>query len=309
LQSTTHAFVRRTSLALGALALLGSPQSRADSIRAVSGFQSVASGSATTSDRAFVETGFVGTSFKLTAADIGTFQSGTLVNSDGTYTWNDVVPSDFGGGNTYPQNPDRGDTATPFPSEGLGGAKLSEVFEPRNLAYLLDGESDVSWTLDLLYGPGLGVVADGDDSTMELLVLERGANSMLGVQAILTDGSLTAAVLLNFRTDPGSDYGVARNGGLTDFSLDTLEIGGAQQVAGIGVDLGAFGLTAGQAVLGYRFFAQADSPSLRFDGPDFLGFVGTVRSQAVPEPGSLALAGIGALGVALAARRRGRVGR
>lgn len=304
------AILRRASLALSAAALLTPAASHAGSIHAVTGFQSTASGSATKGNRTFVQTGFVGTSNVLTAADLATFQDGSFSYTQGSttynYGWNDIIPSDLGGGSVYPQNPDRGDSATPFPGEGSGGGTLNDVFSSKNLAYLLDGESDVAWSLELRYAAGQGVVADGDDQTVELFLLERGANSMLGVQAILLDGSLSDAVTLNFRTGSGSDYGVARMGGLTDFSLDTLEIDGAQQVAGIGLDLGAFGLTAGQAVIGYRFFVEKDTPNLRYDGPDFLGFVGSVHTQAVPEPASLALAATGAIGVALVARRRRR---
>lgn len=300
---------RRASLALSAVAALAPAASRADSIRAVQGFQSTASGSSTTGNRSFVQTGFVGASTTMTAADLATFQDGSLSYTDGStthnYAWNDVIPSDLGGGSVYPQNPDRGDTATPFPGEGSGGGTLKDVFTSMNLAYLLDGEADVAWSLELRYAAGQGVVADGDDQTMELFLLERGANSMLGVQALLYGGGVSDAVILNFRTGTGSEYGVARMGGLTDFSLNSLEIDGAQQVAGIGLDLGAFRLTAGQAVVGYRFFVEKDAASLHYDGPDFLGFVGSVPTQAVvPEPASLALATMGAVGVALASLRR-----
>ncbi len=301
-----HLLILKAAAGFVALSATLAVPARADAIRAVSGFTSTTAGNATKSDRSFVETGFVGTSFKFNASNIGQFRDGSLTNSSGTYAWNDVVPSDFGSGNTYPQNPDRGDLATPFSNEGSGGAALREVFESSNLAYLLDGESNVAWTLDLLYGPGQSIIADGDDTTMDLLFLERGANSMLGVRAIRTDGTLTDAVILNFRLMGGSDYGVTRNGGLTDFSLDTLEINSAQQVSGIGVDLSAFGILTGQSIKGIQVFALKDTPNLKFDGPDFLGFVASQRSVAVPEPSSIAMALIGGSAFGLIGWRRRR---
>ena len=278
-------------------------------IRAVTGFSSTGtSGQETTGDRSFNETGFVGTSFKFTTANISKFTDGTLKYTDNNvnyeYGWTDVIPSDLGSGNQYPQNPDRGDKATPFANEPTGGT-LKEVFGSGNLAYLLDGESDVKWSLDLLFQSGTGIVADGDDSTIDLLMLERGANSMLGVRAILADNTLSNDLILNFRTS-GSDYGVPANGGLTDFKLNTTEIDGDQSVAGIGVDLSAFGLAAGSKVIGFQYFVNRDTSSLHFDGPDFLGFIATQPPQIlpVPEPSSFALAGLGGVCLAFRVLRR-----
>ena len=297
----------RMSLAV-AIAVGSSQIGFAGPIRAVTGFKSTGTtGQETTGDRSFKETGFVGTSFKFTTDNISQFTDGTLKYTDDNvnyqYGWTDVIPSDLGSGNKYPQNPERGDTATPFANEPTGGT-LKEVFGSGNLAYLLDGESNVKWSIDLFYKPGTGIVADGDDSTIDLLMLERGANSMLGVRAILADNSLSNDLILNFRTS-GSDYGVAANGGLTDFKLNTTEIDGDQSVAGIGVDLSAFGLAKGSKVIGFQYFVNKDTDSLHFDGPDFLGFVATQQPHnIVPEPSSFVLAGVGGLCLAFRVLRR-----
>lgn len=299
-----------------AVAVGSSEIAQAAITRPISGFTSSGTpGQATTGDRTFIETGFVGTNFKFTTDNISQFKNGKLNFTSNSvnyqYGWTDVIPSDLGSGNDYPLNPDRGDTATPFAGEPIGGT-LEEVFGSGNLAYLLDGESDVKWTLDLLFESGFGIVADGDDQTMDLLMLERGANSMVGVRAILADHTLSQDLIVNFRT-AGSAHGVAGTGGLTDFSLNTTEIGGAQVVAGVGIDLSAFGLSTGTQVIGFQYFVNRDTSLLRFDGPDFLGFIATQEVEqfpevnAVPEPSTMVLASLGSLCLAYRTGRRRRM--
>lgn len=298
-----------------AVAVGSSEIAQAAITRPISGFVSAGTpGEATKGNRTFIETGFEGTSFKFTTDNISKFANGKLSFTSNSvnyqYGWTDVIPSDLGSGNDYPLNPDRGDTATPFAGEPIGGT-LEEVFGSGNLAYLLDGESDVQWTLDLLFESGFGIVADGDDQTMDLLMLERGANSMIGVRAILADHTLSQDLIVNFRTS-GSNYGIEGKGGLTDYSLDTTEISGAQRVAGVGIDLSAFGLSAGTQVIGFQYFVNRDTSLLRFDGPDFLGFIATQEVEqfpevnAVPEPSTMVLASLGSLCLAYRTGRRRR---
>jgi hypothetical protein len=292
-----------------AVAVGSSEIAQAAITRPISGFKSLGTpGEPTTGNRTFVETGFVGTNFKFTTDNISQFKNGKLnFTSDNVnyqYGWTDVIPSDLGSGNVYPLNPDRGDTATPFAGEPDGGT-LEEVFGSGNLAYLLDGESDVTWTLDLLFESGFGIVADGDDKTVDLMMFERGANSMVGVRAILANLTLSQDLIVNFRTS-GSTYGVPGKGGLADYRLNTTEIGGAQDVAGVGIDLSAFGLSAGTQVIGFQYFVNRDTDLLRFDGPDFLGFIATQQVQPVPEPSTLVIASLGSLGLAYRTGRRRR---
>lgn len=295
-----------------AVSLGSSETAQAAITRPISGFSSLGTpGQPNTGNRTFVETGFEGTSFKFTTDNISKFADGKLkFTSDNVtyqYGWTDVIPSDLGSGNVYPLNPDRGDTATPFAGEPVGGT-LEEVFGSGNLAYLLDGESDVKWTLDLLFETGFGIVADGDDETIDLLMLERGGNSMVGVRAILADHTLSQDLIVNFRTS-GTNYGIDGKGGWTDYELNTTEIGGAQKVAGVGIDLSAFGLTTGAEVIGFQYFVNRDTGVLKFDGPDFLGFIATQELQevnVVPEPSTLVLASLGSLCLAYRTGRRRR---
>jgi len=231
-------------------------------------------------DRAFISTEFVGSSAKFDTNSIGHFQDGTLRIGGahgGTYGWNSAIPRDVDtSGNDYALNPDRGDKTTAFGGEAGKTAKLSEVFGQSNLGYLLDGEAERAWTLDLMYGNGGYITADGS-SDPELLMLERGANSKLGVRAILEGGAFSQDFIMDFHTN--------KQAGLTDYTLNTLEIDGAQQVGGIGVSLDAFGLAKGTKILGYQYFSD---DSGYFEGPDFIGFVASRTTPTpVPEPMSI----------------------
>jgi len=248
-------------------------------------------------DRTFVGTGFVGSSYTMDSSNTGFFGDGRLTIGSNSYGWNDSIPGDFGGGNDFALNPDRGDYATAYAGESNGqkSGTLKEVFGQSNLGYLLDGESDVTWDLDLMYGNGSYIEVDGNSTSPELLMLERGRNSAMNVQAILANGALSNVFMLDFRSSAGQS-------GAADYKLDTMEIGGEQQVGGIGLGLDAFGLHTGTRIYGYKFSVsgEADNP---FDGPDFIGFVaGKTAPTPVPEPATMAVLGLGA--AALLRRRK-----
>lgn len=263
----------------------------------IQNFTSTAPGSPTKGDRWFIGTGFAGSSTIFDDSNLGHFTDGWLVNNTGTYGWNVQVPGDFSSSNHYSGNPDRGDLATPFSGEGNNpkSGTLREVFESRNLAYLIDGEDQGSWRLNLLYGQGRYIVADaGNANTVELMILERGANSRLGVRPILGfDGGGNPIYGTSITLDFGT--GALAHAAFTDYSLDTLEIDNVQQVSGIGVDLSAFGLSEGTKVYGFKLFAEGS-----FNGPDVIGVVGS--AAPVPEPATLFALGAGA--AALLRRRR-----
>jgi hypothetical protein len=248
-------------------------------------------------DRTFVGTGFVGSSYTMDATNTGFFGDGRLTVGNKSYGWTDNIPGDFGGGNDYALNPDRGDKATAYAGESNGqkSGTLKEVFGQSNLGYLLDGEANVTWDLDLMYGNGSYIEVDGNSNSPELLMLERGRNSSMNVQAILANGALSNVFLLDFHSGAGQS-------GAADYKLDTMEIAGQQQVGGIGLGLDAFGLQTGTRIYGYKFSVsgQPDNP---FDGPDFIGFVaGKTAPTPVPEPATMAVLGLGA--AALLRRRK-----
>jgi hypothetical protein len=276
-------------------AMAAIPVANASFTYAIKDFHSTAA--VANGDRAFVSTGFVGSSYTMNSSNIGFFQDGALHVGTHNYNWNDDIRGDFGSGNSYALNPDRGDNATHFAGESNAqkSGTLHEVFGQSNLAYLLDGESNVEWSLDLKYGAGGFITYNSGSNSPELMMMERGRNSSINVQAILAGGALSNTFLLDFHSGAGKS-------GLADYTLDTTEIAGAQSVGGIGLSLDAFGVPNGTKIYGYRFSVN-NAPGNTFDGPDFMGFVaGQTAPTAVPEPASMAVLGLGA--AALLRRRK-----
>jgi hypothetical protein len=139
----------------------------------------------------------------------------------------------------------------------------------------------ILWTLDLLFTPGRTISADANGDSIELTLLERGGNSDLRIRGIRADGSLTDSItMLRGQT------------GQAGWTLDSLEIGGPQQVHGVGISLDRTWTN----LKGFRFEA-ADG----MNGPDLIA-VGTIPTSFVPTPGSLAL--MGAAGLLIDRRRR-----
>ncbi|MFO0859401.1 MAG: exosortase-dependent surface protein XDP2 [Phycisphaerales bacterium] len=239
-------------------------------------------------DRELQTLAFTGTPSTMGGADFLRWKDGSLTNNSGTYGWNALIPRDVNGANVYTGNPDRSDSSTPLPTEAAKKGSLKDVFGSfngyKNMSYIIDGEDNGSWCLDLLYAPGQLLSADANASTIELSVLERGGNSDFNIYGIRADGSLTSAMFVS-RT----------KGGKVGWSLDTLEISGAQDVYGFGISLDSSWVN----LKGIRLEAKSS-----FNGPDIVavGSAVTVPGNDVPAPGALALVGL--LGLGSSRRRR-----
>jgi MYXO-CTERM domain-containing protein len=227
-------------------------------------------------DRELVSIGFAGVSTVMGGSDFTRWADGRLTNNVGTYGWNDLLSRDMNsGGNAYSANPDRADNASLMPAEGQGKGSLRDVFGSfqgyKNLSWIIDGEDAGSYTLDLFYAEGQRLNSDGDGATAEISVLERGGNSDFMVYGIRADHSLTAGVLVQ-RSQMRS----------TGWTLDTLEIAGAQQVTAVGISLA----DSWDGLIGVRIGVIGS-----YNGPDIVA-VGSLAT--VPAPAGLAVLGLGA---------------
>ena len=228
-------------------------------------------------DRELTALGFATSSDLWSGANFLHWGNGTITNNIGTYGWSDAMSRDMGATNSISGNPDRADSASAFGGEGGGTGTIGEVFGSfggyKNMSWIVDGEDNGAWTLDLLLGGGKTLSADGNDGSVELSVLERGGNSDLRIRGIRGDGSVTDAIMM-----------MRGATGYAGWTLDTLEIDGAQQVHGVGISLDA----SWQNLIGFRFEGANG-----MNGPDLVA-VG-VGGNLVPAPGALALLGAGAL--------------
>ncbi|MEL6321001.1 MAG: exosortase-dependent surface protein XDP2, partial [Cyanobacteria bacterium J06626_14] len=141
-------------------------------------------------------------------------------------------------------------------------------------------EDSGNFVIDLTFGKTID----------NLLIWERGMNSDLGIQAVDFDGNLI-----------GERQVVTRdmwfNAG---YSIDTTEIGAAQTVGALGVNIADDLGVANDDVQTIRFFSES-----QFNGPDWK-FVGTdsTRSASVPEPAFVL--GLGLLGGVFVTKKRTR---
>lgn len=225
-------------------------------------------------DRRLDALGFVGSSTVFGDAHFSLFGDGSLANNLGTFGWLDPIPRDKTvSGNTTWSNPDRAVGATPYSLEGSGAGTLAEVFGTtlgfRNMSYLIDAEDNRAWFMDLLFHTGYGLLADGDGTTVELAVLERGGNSDFRVYGIRADESLTEALFV-----PRSATGA------TGWTLQSLEINGAQPVHGVGISVPV----DWNAIVGLRIEALGS-----YNGPDIVGVAAMAVIPAAPALAPFAL--------------------
>ncbi len=236
-------------------------------------------------DRELRTLGFSGSTDAWGNSNFTNWRDGRLTNTTASYGWNDAIRRDMNSsGNIYTGNPDRADNATAFSGEANGTGKLSEVFGSfngyKNMSWIIDGEDPGTYVMDLRFAPGVRLDSDNNSSTIELAILERGGNSDLKIWGINADNTLTGSITM-LRSTTGS----------TGWTLDSLEISGAQSVKGVGISLE----NSWDGLIGFRFESAAG-----FNGPDIVA-IGT-GPTLVPAPGSALLTGLGVL--CMARRRR-----
>lgn len=281
--------MKSSILTAGVLAILGASGS---AFAAITPYAVTSAGTSTTlfgsGDRRLNTLAFSGSSTVMTNADFVRFSGGRLVSNKGPFGWTDLGDRDMNtAGNATDGNPDRADLSTPLTGEASSKGAISEVFGSslgyKNLSWIVDGEDAGSYTLDLYLNNVSAFTPDASNSTIELAVLERGGNSDFTIQGITGFNNSGAPIL-------SPSYHVLRSQtGYAGWTLDTLEIGGAQNVHGVGLSLPQ---EWGQLV-GVRISAVASD-----NGPDI------VAVGMVPSPGAVTLAGMAGL---LAAGRRRKI--
>ncbi len=256
---------------------------RADSSRTVSTLHG--------GDRELNRMGFLGGATSIYTGDnFLRWNSGSLTSLQSTSGWTTPILRDMDSSNVFDANPDHADNASPFAGEGTATGTLAEVFGPfgapgsgfKNMSWLVDGEDDKGYKLDLFFPKGQSLVIDGDSKTVEVSVLERNGNSDFRVIGLFANGSTTPAVSVT------RDLTEA-----TGWDIDSLEIKGPQKVSAVGISLDE----RFSGIVGIRIECNGDTDN----GPDIVA-VGT--SNPVPAPGAIALGGLAA--GTLARRRRNK---
>jgi hypothetical protein len=157
-----------------------------------------------------------------------------------------------------PFSSDRGDNASGINVENPTDSDLLTSLANNNLNNIIDGEDNAA-------GAGIDVFFNQDIN--HLFFFERGGNSDLTVTLINPNRSLGASYVLD-RNNDFQDAG---------FSIDTMEISGAQKVV-------SRGLRHTQNIFGVRLTAHAGS-----NGPDFKVVGGYVDDgvRDIPTPSLL----------------------
>jgi hypothetical protein len=177
---------------------------------------------------------------------------------------------------------------------------IAAAFGGLSLVQGVDGEGP-DYVLDLIFQNGILDNNSAADTAPELAFFERGVNSSFRVTLIL-GGTLQNPVL-----HPVSVDVLASQLWPSGVWIDTVEIGGGQQLGVAGLDLNDFSLPANTPVYGVRI------TSLSGTGADLYGnflsalntnqFVPLPDELNVPEPGTSPLFA-GALGLMVLRRRR-----
>jgi len=228
-------------------------------------------------DRELNRMGFLGGATTIfTGQNFLGWDNGSLTTVQSVSGWTTPIARDIEFANDFDANPDRADNSSLFAGEAGGTGTLREVFGPfgsgyKNMSWVIDGEDNKGYTLDLFLAKGLSIQPDADPRTVEVSVLERNGNSDFRVIGLFANGSTTPAISINrAQTD------------VTGWTLDSLEINGAQQVSAVGISLDE----RFSGIIGIRIQSNAETDN----GPDIIA----VGTSAIPAPGAVALMGLAA---------------
>jgi hypothetical protein len=183
----------------------------------------------------------------------------------------------YTGGNTGAASVDVGDQASGQAYEDPTSEQISNVLSNLNLNNIIDTEDGGNFAIDISF----------EQAVDNLFVWERGKNSDLKIQGLDATGQLIGNLFQINRRDWAS----------AGYSIDTTEIGSAQQVGSLGISMADLGVSG--PIMGFRLYSEA-----RFNGPDWkiLGSVADRNVASTPEPSGMI--GLGLLTGGLAFYRR-----
>ncbi|QIR39623.1 PEP-CTERM sorting domain-containing protein [Tolypothrix sp. PCC 7910] len=186
----------------------------------------------------------------------------------------------YTGGNTGAASTDKGDKAnSPFLTQedlkagnASDGAKVAAFLGNNNLNNIIDTEDTGKFKINLKFASNITQDNTGLDN---LFFWERGKNSKLTIQALDANNTIIGRAI----TLDSATFGDA------GFKIDTMEIGGEQQVGSWGVKLQELGVSS---LSGLQLTADKS-----FNGPDFklLARSSQISSEKVPEPSTTASLG------------------
>lgn len=231
--------------------------------------QSVTYGGQTISDLTLINQAVILSNTAITAA------AGTTSNPEDTSKSND---------NSGAASTDKGDNAS-LPTgissvSGINnptGTEVAAFLGNRNLNNIIDTEDSGSFKMNLTFAQAVS----------NIFLWERGMNSKLAVQALDATGNLIG----NLLTLDSSTFQYA------GYSIDTMEIDGAQRVGSIGISLADLGVTG--AISSLQVSANSS-----FSGPDFKIMGASSPSATVPEPTTMIGSALAAGGLMLRRRRQ-----
>ncbi|MEM7712381.1 MAG: exosortase-dependent surface protein XDP2 [Cyanobacteria bacterium P01_A01_bin.68] len=205
---------------------------------------------------------------------------------------NSFSNTNYTGGNSGAASTDKGDLVKGLKTnEDPTKGEIANFLGDNNLNRIIDGEGR-TFSMDLKFDSLIAKDKTGLDS---LFFWERGMNSDLTIQGLDDEGNLIGNVMrLNRKSKKGSTQEDA------GFKINTMEIGGAQQVGSWGVSLADLGVNN---LRGVRLSADRSH-----GGPDFKVIArkssGRNFAQAakVPEPGTII--GLGSVAALAFMRRR-----
>ncbi|BAY97477.1 hypothetical protein NIES37_14190 [Tolypothrix tenuis PCC 7101] len=221
-------------------------------------------------------------------------QNGITFSNFNFVTSASILENDaYTGGNTGAASTDKGDKAnSPFLTQedlkagnASDGAKVAAFLGNNNLNNIIDTEDTGKFKINLKFGSNISQDNTGLDN---LFFWERGKNSKLKIQALDANNTVIGTAI----TLDSATFGDA------GFQIDTMEIGGNQQVGSWGVKLQQLGVTS---LSGIQLTAEAS-----FNGPDFklLARSSQISPEKVPEPSTTASLGLLAVIAAQTLRKK-----
>ena len=202
---------------------------------------------------------------------------------------NSFSNTNYTGGNSGAASTDKGDLVKGLKTnEDPTKGEIANFLGDNNLNRIIDGEGR-TFSMDLKFDSLIAKDKTGLDS---LFFWERGMNSDLTIQALDELGNAVGIETKLVRKVDQVDTG---------FDINTMEIGGAQDVGSWGVSLADLGITTG-GIRGIR--VSADSSH---NGPDFKVIARSSEElnfskASVPEPGTII--GLGSVAALAFFRRR-----